>query len=184
MQVTVLGSGSAGNCTLIETETTSILVDAGLSARQIIQRLQLIGRSIDSLTGVVLTHEHTDHTRGLAVLCRSKLLPVYANRFTAEAVTTSPDWNGRAQISWRLFSTGCPFEIGDLLVESFSVPHDAQDPVGFTIRHQMHAVAILTDLGHATKLVVERVRGIDAIVLEANHDLKLLQEDTDRKSVV
>jgi phosphoribosyl 1,2-cyclic phosphodiesterase len=79
-----------------------------------------------------------------------------------------------------LFATGCPFEIGDLLVESFSVPHDAQDPVGFTIRHHTHAVAILTDLGHATKLVVERVRGIDAIVLEANHDLKLLQEDTAR----
>src|ERR1041384_4267707 len=79
MHVTVLGSGSAGNCTLVETETTSILVDAGLSARQIIQRLQLIGRSLDTLTGVVLTHEHTDHTRGLAVLCRSKPLPVYAN---------------------------------------------------------------------------------------------------------
>ena len=180
MHVTVLGSGSAGNCTLVETDTTSILIDAGLSARQIIQRLQLIGRSIDSLAGVVLTHEHTDHTRALAVLCRSKPLPVYANRLTAEAVTTSPDWGGRVQISWRLFATGCSFAIGDFVVESFSVPHDAQDPVGFTIRHEMQAVAVLTDLGHATKLVVERVRGIDAIVLEANHDLKLLQEDTAR----
>ena len=180
MHVTVLGSGSAGNCTLVETETTSILVDAGLSARQIIQRLQLIGRSLDTLTGIILTHEHTDHTRGLAVLSRTKPLPVYANRLAAEAITTGPDWSDRTQISWRLFATGCAFEIGDLVVESFSVPHDAQDPVGFTIRHETQAVAVLTDLGHATKLVVERVRGIDAIVLEANHDLKLLQEDTAR----
>lgn len=180
MHVTVLGSGSAGNCTLIETETTSILVDAGLSARQIVRRLQLIGRGLDRLTGVILTHEHTDHTRALAVLCRSKPLPVYANRLTAEAITTSPDWNARIQISWRLFATGHSFDIGDLTVDSFSVPHDAQDPVGFTIRHGAQAIGVLTDLGHATKLVIERVREADALVLEANHDLKLLQEDTAR----
>ena len=180
MHVTVLGSGSAGNCTLIESETTAILVDAGLSARQILHRLQLIGRSIDHLNGIVLTHEHTDHTRALAVLCRSKALPVYANRFTAEAVATVPEWNGHVQISWRLFATGYSFTIGDLIVDSFSVPHDAQDPVGFTIRHGGHAVGVLTDLGHATKLVIERVRDTDALVLEANHDLKLLQEDPAR----
>ena len=180
MQVTVLGSGSAGNCTLIETATTAILVDAGLSARQIIQRLQLIGRNIDQLDGVVLTHEHTDHTRALTVLCRTQPFPVYANRLTAEAIATTPDYRAQVRISWRLFATGQSFNIGDLIVDSFSVPHDAQDPVGFTIRHGEHAVGVLTDLGHATNLVTERVRDTDALVLEANHDLKLLQEDTAR----
>jgi phosphoribosyl 1,2-cyclic phosphodiesterase len=180
MHVTVLGSGSAGNCLLVETETTAILIDAGLSARQILHRLQLIGSNIDRLNGIVLTHEHTDHTRGLIVICRSKPLPVYANRLTAEAITTGPDWNAHVQFSWRLFATGHSFEIGDLTVDPFSVPHDAQDPVGFTVRDGTQAIGVLTDLGHATKLVIERVRDIDALVLEANHDLKLLQEDTAR----
>ncbi len=182
MQVTILGSGSAGNCTLIETETTRVLVDAGLSGRQIAHRLERFGRKPDQLSAVLLTHEHTDHTRGLGVLCKDTRLPVYANRFTAEAVQADPEWADRVRISWRLFSTGCPFEIGDLCIESFSVPHDAFDPVGFVIRHRDTGVGVgvLTDLGHATKLVIERVRSTDALVLEANHDLKLLQEDSAR----
>jgi len=180
IQVTVLGTGSAGNCTLIETEATAILVDAGLSNRQIMQRLALIGRNLDQLDAILLTHEHGDHTRGLHVLCKEHTLPVYANRLTAEAFTADFECNGRRKISWRLFSTGTHFDIGDLMVETFSVPHDAYDPVGFAIHHGRVAIGVLTDLGHATKLVVERVRAVDALVLEANHDIKLLQEDTAR----
>lgn len=182
MHITILGSGSAGNCTLIETDTTRLLVDAGLSGRQIATRLALINRKIDQVSGVILTHEHTDHTRGLGVLCKSRPLPVYANRLTAEAVTTDPEWPSTVRISWRLFSTGGSFEVGDLLIESFSVPHDAYDPVGYVIRHPSSglAIGVLTDLGHATKLVTERVRQLDVLVVEANHDLKLLQEDAAR----
>jgi phosphoribosyl 1,2-cyclic phosphodiesterase len=182
MHITILGSGSAGNCTLIETDTTKLLVDAGLSGRQISQRLSLIDRHLDQISGIILTHEHSDHTRGLGVLCRARALPVYANRLTAEAVTADPEWENPVRISWRLFATGNSFAFGDLLVESFSVPHDAYDPVGFVIRHPGSGVAVgvLTDLGHVTKLVTERVRAMDALVVEANHDLKLLQEDTAR----
>lgn len=180
MRVTILGSGSAGNCTLVETETTRILVDAGLSGRQIAQRLEPLSRTIDQLTAIILTHEHSDHTRALGVLCKSRPLPVYANRLTAEAVQADPEWKDKARISWRLFSTGHPFEVGDLTVETFSVPHDAYDPVGFVIRHGSHALGVLTDLGHVTKLVTERCRAMDALVLESNHDVKLLQEDTVR----
>ncbi len=182
MHITILGSGSAGNCTLIETDTTRLLVDAGLSGRQIAHRLALINRNIDQVSGVILTHEHSDHVRGLGVLCKTRPLPVYANRLTAEAITTDPEWQEKVRISWRLFSTGTSFEVGDLLVESFSVPHDAYDPVGYVIRHPGSglAVGVLTDLGHATKLVTERVRQMDVLVVEANHDLKLLQEDAAR----
>ena len=182
MHITILGSGSAGNCTLIETDTTRLLVDAGLSGRQITQRLALISRSPDQISGVILTHEHSDHTRGLSVLCKTRPLPVYANRLTAEAISTDPEWQDRPRISWRLFSTGGSFEVGDLLVESFSVPHDAYDPVGYVIRQPTSSIAVgvLTDLGHATKLVTERMRSMDALVVEANHDLKLLQEDAVR----
>ena len=180
VDVTILGSGSAGNCTLIESATTRILVDAGLSARQIQQRLAAIGRSLDGINGILLTHEHSDHTNALTVLCKNRGLPVYANRLTAETLAEGYTRNGRSPISWRLFSTGCPFEIGDLLVESFSVPHDAYDPVGFVIHHGSLAVGVLTDLGHPTKLVIERIRQTDALVIEANHDVKMLQDDTAR----
>jgi len=182
MHITILGSGSAGNCTLVETDTTRLLVDAGLSGRQITQRLSLIGRHLDQVTGIALTHEHTDHTRGLGVLCRAHAFPVYANRLTAEALEADPGWEDPVHIPWRLFATGSSFAVGDLLVESFSVPHDAYDPVGFVIRHPNSglAVGVLTDLGHVTKLVAERVRAMDALVVEANHDLKLLQEDPAR----
>jgi phosphoribosyl 1,2-cyclic phosphodiesterase len=180
IQITVLGSGSAGNCTLIETETTAVLVDAGLSSRQIVQRLELIGRHIADVDAIFLTHEHSDHTRALSVICKSHSIPIYANRLTAEAVTSDSEWNKKVAVSWRLFTTGSPFAVGDLTIDSFSVPHDAQDPVGFTLRQADLAVGVLTDLGHATKLVVERTRSLNALVLESNHDLKLLQEDTIR----
>jgi phosphoribosyl 1,2-cyclic phosphodiesterase len=176
LEVTILGSGSAGNCTLIETEHTAILVDAGLSGRQITHRLETLGRAIADIDAILLTHEHTDHTRALGVLCKNRPIPVFANRLTAEAVASEATF----KFSWRLFSTGHPFEVGDFTVESFSVPHDAYDPVGFAIHTGSQAVGVLTDLGHATKLVVERMRAMDVLVLESNHDMKLLQEDTIR----
>ena len=180
--VTVLGSGSGGNCTLIESATTRILVDAGLSGRQITERLATIGRTLSEINGIILTHEHGDHTRGLAPLCRAHALPVYANRLTAEAVSDDVPTTGKSRVSWRLFATGSPFEIGDWRVESFSVPHDAYDPVGFVITQASSGVrvGVLTDLGHPTKLVIERLRETDILVIEANHDLKMLQDDTAR----
>ena len=182
MQVTVLGSGSAGNCTLVETEATAVLVDAGLSARQINQRLQQIGRTLADVDAILLTHEHSDHTGALNVLCKSMPLPVYANRLTAEAVTTTLTSATPVRIPWHLFQTGGSFTIGNLQIETFSIPHDAQDPIGFVIRDNDTGITlgVLTDLGHATKLAVERIRNTDALVLESNHDLKLLKDDTVR----
>jgi phosphoribosyl 1,2-cyclic phosphodiesterase len=176
IEVTILGSGSAGNCTLIETEHTAILVDAGLSGRQIACRLETLGRQLADIDAILLTHEHTDHTRGLGVLCKAHPIPVFANRPTAEAIAGEQ----KQRIRWQLFSTGHAFEVGDFTVEPFPVPHDACDPVGFAIRADPHAVGVLTDLGHATKLVVERMRAMDVLVLESNHDMRLLQEDTAR----
>jgi len=176
IQVTILGSGSAGNCTLIETDRTAVLVDAGLSHRQITQRLAGIHRSLADIDAILLTHEHSDHTNALTVIGKNVAIPVYANRLTAEEVKTEDG----VRISWRLFTTGSAFEIGDLTIEPFSIPHDASDPVGYTLRDAAHAVAFVTDLGHATKLVIERIRGMDMVVLESNHDLKMLQDDTIR----
>jgi phosphoribosyl 1,2-cyclic phosphodiesterase len=176
----MLGSGSAGNCALVESDSTRILVDAGLSARQITQRLAMVGRNLTDIHAILLTHEHGDHIRGLSVLCKQHSVPVYANRLTAEATAEASNQSQGGRISWRLFANGNHFEVGDLSVESFSIPHDAQDPVGYVIRHGTKSVGIVTDLGHVTKLVLERVKSTDLLVMEANHDVKMLQEDTIR----
>jgi phosphoribosyl 1,2-cyclic phosphodiesterase len=173
---TILGSGSAGNCAYCETDQTRLLIDAGFSLRQIRQRLASIGRAPENLDGVLLTHEHSDHTAGLKVLCKKLHIPVYCNRLTQEAVQQQL----QTKLDCRIFGTGGSFEVGDIVIETFSVPHDAQDPVGFLLRTPRGNIGFLTDLGHATKLVLERVRPAHCLVLETNHDVKMLQDCTRR----
>lgn len=172
MQLTILGSGSSGNCAYVETAETRILVDAGFSLRQIRQRLATIGRAPENLTGILITHEHSDHIAGISAIAGKLQIPIYCNRDTAEEI----QFQLQMKLSCRLFATGMSFEIGDILVESFSIPHDAQDPVGFLLRTNGAHIGFLTDLGHATTLVLERVRHAHALVLESNHDVKLLQD--------
>lgn len=172
VRLTILGSGSAGNCTYIETDEVRLLIDAGFSLRQIRQRLASIGRAPENLTGILITHEHSDHVQGLAVLGEKLRIPIFCNRPTQEAL----QYQLRAPLDYRLFSTGGCFELGDVIVETFSVPHDAQDPVGFLLRTSSGNIGVVTDLGHATKLVIERTRTANVLVLEANHDVKLLQD--------
>lgn len=175
--LTILGSGSAGNCAYLETGDTRLLVDAGFSARQIRQRLASIQRTPETLTGILITHEHTDHIQGLPQLAARLGLPLYCNRLTRDEIAgVFPD----TRFEFRLFETGASFEVGDVGVDTFSVPHDAQDPVGFLLRTHDGNIGFLTDLGHATKPVIERVRCANVLILEANHDVKLLQDDTRR----
>ena len=176
VQFTILGSGSGGNCAYLETDQTRLLIDAGFSARQIRERLAGIGRTPEMLTGILITHEHSDHVCGLAVLGSKLQIPIYCNRLTREAVEAQQE----TRLNARVFVTGATFEVNEVLVETFSVPHDAQDPVGFLLRTSAGNIGFLTDLGHATKLVVQRVRPSHVLVLETNHDLKMLQDDTRR----
>ncbi|HHY86439.1 MAG TPA: MBL fold metallo-hydrolase [Verrucomicrobia bacterium] len=170
--LTILGSGSAGNCAYLETPETRILVDAGFSARQIRQRLASIGRTPENLSAILITHEHGDHVQGLGVMAEKLRVPVYCNRPTADAIRHQFD----AKIEFHLFETGATFEINDVVVETFSIPHDAQDPVGFLLRTASGNFGFLTDLGHTTRLVIERCRSANVLVLESNHDVKLLQD--------
>lgn len=176
VQFTILGSGSNGNCAYLEAGSTRLLIDAGFSAKQIRERLAEIGRAPEGLTGILLTHEHTDHTNGLGTLCNKLAVPIYCNRLTKEAV----EMQFKTKFDFRIFSTGASFDLGEVAIETFSVPHDAYDPVGFMLRTNGCNVGFLTDLGHATKLVMERVRSSNVLVLETNHDMKLLQDDLKR----
>ena len=175
--LTILGSGSAGNCALVETEGTRLLIDGGLSARQMLLRLQVCGVNPIEIDGILLTHEHSDHAGGIDVWCKQFATPVYCNRLTAEALQRQQP---ALRKDWRCFVSGSEFQIKDVTVETFPVPHDAVEPCGFVLHHGQTALGILTDLGFATKLVYERVRAVQTLVIETNHDEKLLQNDTKR----
>ncbi len=175
MEVLVLGSGSAGNSTLVRGGGACVLVDAGLSAKQMECRLMASGVDPSSIDGVLLTHEHSDHTGGLKVFLKRWKIPLYCNALTARALKC-PEIPGGV----RLFETGSRFSIKDLQIRSFTVPHDASDPVGFRIEEEKSGFGVLTDLGYATRLVVEALREIHGLLVETNYDDALLQSDTKR----
>ena len=176
----MLGSGSGGNSALVATDHCRLLVDGGLSARQLAFRLAQCEVTPEHLDGVLLTHEHSDHVCGLEVLCRKFDVPIYCNALTAEAVRCG--WLDRpaAAGNWRIFRTGSEFSICDITVQSFPVPHDAVDPVGFAFQADSGSLGFITDLGYATRMIVERLREVRTIVIETNHDEKLLQLDPHR----
>jgi phosphoribosyl 1,2-cyclic phosphodiesterase len=190
VKLTILGSGSSGNCAYVETAESRILVDAGFSPRQIRQRLAGIGRAPENLSAILITHEHSDHISGLLGIADKLQIPVYCNRGTQDGAvwTFKTKWSSKkklplenpdslkSKMDWRLFQTGDHFELNDLLIETFSIPHDAQDPVGYILRTAAGNIGFATDLGHVTKLVLERIRAANVLVLESNHDVKMLQD--------
>lgn len=160
---------------LIRSDSTVLLVDAGLSAKQLAIRLKQCDMDPYSINGLLLTHEHTDHSAGLRVFCSKYEVPCYCNPLTAEALKATFGNGPR-----RVFSNGSEFTIGDINIRPFSVPHDAADPLGFCLAHDGISFGILTDLGHATRLVLESLRGIQGLLIETNHDEQLLHRDTKR----
>jgi phosphoribosyl 1,2-cyclic phosphodiesterase len=171
MKVCVLGSGSAGNSIYISCDNFSFLIDAGLSRRELQKRLQSVGSSLDDIRAIVVSHEHSDHTRGLTILSRSYGIPVYLNRATASALIEM----GMGLQEMEIFKTGEAFLLGPLEVRPFSVLHDATDPVGFVVSGRNVRVGIATDLGKPSESVRSMLSGCRAIVVEANHDPVLLE---------
>ena len=175
IHVSILASGSSGNAILAKAGETSILIDAGLSAKRLTSLLAGLEAPPENLAGIFLTHEHVDHTRGLKGLCGKNEISVFTNPLTADSLRKSG-----MQAQWRFFSSGAAFQVGDFNIHPFSVPHDAADPVGFVLRYETSSFAILTDLGHAPRQVVNATRGVNAVLVEANHDETLLQNDQKR----
>jgi phosphoribosyl 1,2-cyclic phosphodiesterase len=172
MRVAVLGSGSAGNCLVIESAGRRILIDAGFSCREIEARLRRVGVDPDTLEAVVLTHEHNDHSLGADRLARRLGLRVYATEGTLKSLSWSRDARPRLQA----LASGWPYEIAGMSVETFSVPHDATDPVGVVVSDRAGArIGLAADLGCWSRLAAARLQELDALVLEANHDLDMLR---------
>lgn len=173
MKVCVLASGSSGNCIFVGSAKTRILIDAGLSGRETTRRLALIDESLASIQGICLTHEHTDHIAGLSALHLRSGIPLFANAGTIDAVRRDESLGA---LKWQVFTTGAAFPIGDLTITPFSVSHDAYEPVGFIVATDRVRVGIVTDIGVRTQLVQERLRHCHALVIESNHDERLLAD--------
>ncbi len=153
------------------TERTRLLVDAGLSRKETFERLNAIGVEPESLTAILITHEHSDHIAGLQVIAKKLDIPVYVSRLTAPAIPWPEDYTPRLE----QFPAGASFPIGDIDVSSFTIPHDAADPVGFSFRSQGVKISIATDLGYMPDSVRFHLRGSDVLLLESNHDLEMLK---------
>ncbi len=160
-----LASGSKGNSLYVGTENTRILIDAGITMSQTAERLSQIGVDIKTIQAIVITHEHTDHIKSLPVLAEKLKIPVLANAETAKGIYAAFG----IRMKFKIFTTGEPFQFGDLLFQPFSVPHDTLDPVAFTVRTETIKLGICADLGHATSLVKKSLEGCDYLYLEANH---------------
>ncbi len=172
VKICILASSSAGNSTFIATDRTRVLIDAGLSRREIAKRLAFIGEDIQALDAILVTHEHSDHTCGLAAMAkvREPQLPIYLTEGTAPFI----DWGESAPVLER-FQAGRCFPVGDFDVASFTIPHDAADPVGYTLAAQGVKIGIATDLGYVTDSLRVHLGGTDLLLLESNHDLEMLR---------
>jgi phosphoribosyl 1,2-cyclic phosphodiesterase len=184
MKVSVLGSGSTGNSVLLVANGTRVLVDAGLSAREIARRMNQLGEDPNRLDGILITHEHGDHAGGLRVLMKDLDCPVYMsakthNAYVLESTGSVNDERRRRADTLRdrmvEIDSGRDFCIGTIDFHPFTVPHDAVDNFGFTATHEGVKIATLMDFGHVTTLITQQLRGCAAIVIESNHSRDMLK---------
>lgn len=178
VSVSMLASGSRGNCAVVQTSKTRILVDAGISCRETFKRMRVLGEDARNLSAILITHEHSDHVSGLFVLAKKLKIPVFLTGATHQIWTRAMrDENGVRLHLERLevFSAGRSFQIGDIAVTPFTIPHDAVDPVGFTFRAEGVKIGFATDLGYVPASVRDHLRGCEVLVMESNHDLEMLR---------
>jgi phosphoribosyl 1,2-cyclic phosphodiesterase len=170
-RVVVLGSGSGGNVVVLECGSRRLMIDAGFSCREIESRLRQCQLGTDSFDGLVLTHEHSDHTRGAVRFAKRHGLAIYATAGTLAELRVNTN-----QVSTCVIRSGEALEVGDFVVEPFDIPHDAREPVGLVVQDRGgHRIGLAADLGTWSQLVWGRLTDLDALVLETNHDLEMLR---------
>jgi len=176
LRVSILASGSSGNITLLETERTSLLVDAGLGKRETLARLAAVENDVKKIDGILITHEHADHCNGLPQMLGLWKAPLYVTEPTMDAMQRIlPETFTKRLRGVETIHAGQRFAVGDIEMHAFAIPHDAADPIGFTFRTNGMKVALVTDLGYMPELVKVHLRGADSLILESNHDLEMLK---------
>lgn len=166
-------SGSSGNCLYVASDTTKILIDSGLTGKKIQEGLKEIDINPEEIDAMVITHEHDDHIKSAGILSRRFNIPIYANTKTWEAMSKSIGKVNDENI--RVFEGYEPFEIGDILVKPFPIPHDAASPCGYSFMHGGKKVSVATDIGYVTEEIKANIMNSDLILLEANHDVEMLK---------
>jgi phosphoribosyl 1,2-cyclic phosphodiesterase len=173
VKFSVLASGSTGNSLYIDAGESKFLVDAGLSTKQLEQRLQQLNANLAQLTAIFVTHEHIDHVQGLGVLARRYHIPIYMNEATWKSL---PSRIGEIpEALQHLFETGSTLELSDVRIESIPVSHDAAEPIGFRFFQHGQSLAIITDLGYVNQRIIDQVSGMDTLIWESNHDVEMLR---------
>ena len=175
MRLCSIASGSSGNCIYVGSDCAHVLIDAGISGRRVeagLNSLELTGRDLD---GILITHEHSDHIKGLGVIARKYGIPIYATGGTVDAMVRSGSLGKIPEGIFREIREDEPFLIKDLVVNPFTIPHDAAQPVGYRMECGEHSVGIATDLGKYNEYIIENLQNLDALLLEANHDIRMLQ---------
>ena len=173
LKISVLGSGSRGNATFVKTDRVRLLIDAGLSRKEIAKRLESIGEDPDGLDAVLITHEHSDHSCGVKTIVKEVPVQVFATCGTLRALHAEDyELNGSSMVPVR---ADLPFIIGDIEILPFKVPHDAAEPVAFSLTCEGVKITQLTDIGYLPDDVAEKLDGSHVLILESNHDLEMLR---------
>lgn len=175
MQLTSIASGSSGNCICIGTEEAHVLIDAGVSGKRIESGLNQIDLKTSDISGVLITHEHSDHIGGLGVIARRYGLPMYATKKTIEAILRMPSVGKIDESLFTAIEPEVDFAIGDMEIHPIRVSHDAADPVAYIVRQGKKTAGVITDLGVYDDHIVQSLRGVDLLLLEANHDVNMLE---------
>lgn len=175
MRLCSIASGSSGNCIYVGSVSTHLLVDTGISKKRIEEGLAELEITGEELDGILITHEHSDHIQGLGVFCRKYKVPIYATRGTIAGICACKTLGNMPDGLFHEIVSDEEFDIGDLTVKPFSISHDANEPTGFRIEGEDKAVAVATDLGIYNDYIIEHLKNLDAVVLEANHDVHMVE---------
>ncbi|MCI9446835.1 MAG: MBL fold metallo-hydrolase [Lachnospiraceae bacterium] len=178
MKLCSIASGSSGNCIFAASDTTNIMIDAGISGKRIEEGLNEIGHTARDMGGILVTHEHSDHISGLGVVSRRYGIPIYATKGTKEAVLKCKSVGEIPPELFREIWEDEEFFIGDIKVSPISISHDAAQPTAFVLRQGRKSVGVMTDLGRYDAYIIEKLQNLDALLLEANHDVHMLQVGT------
>ena len=170
-----IASGSSGNCILISDGKTSVLIDAGISGKRIEEGLNRIDMTCGDLDGVLITHEHSDHIKGIGILARRYDVPIYTSAGTAYAIDSMTSLGKISKDLVNIIKADDDFHIGDLLIKPFDISHDAAEPIGFRIENGDKSCAVATDMGTYDEIIVDTLSDVDVLLLESNHDLNMLQ---------
>jgi phosphoribosyl 1,2-cyclic phosphodiesterase len=175
LELCAIASGSSGNCICVGSDNTHLLIDAGVSGKRIENGLNEIDLKTSEMQGILVTHEHTDHIAGLGVLARRYGIPIFATEKTIDAIVNTKSVGKIEEGLFQAITPGKRFSIGELTINPISISHDAADPVAYKVIHGDKNVAVVTDLGNYNQAIVDELQGLDALLLEANHDIKMLQ---------